>query len=148
MSKTVCTSSISPSPGQQDQSARLAASAEVGQVEGTIHCPTCKSTDLQQFCHTAPDPVYSCGHCGTNLNADGSFCDGAISAADVEGVAMMLIRGIRAGMSFSVRSEQASMVRGLVCLLGFHGFSVVGHRISTALDERLDSLPGLEDLIA
>lgn len=36
MSKTVCTSSISPPPGQQDQSARLAASAEVGQVEGTI----------------------------------------------------------------------------------------------------------------
>lgn len=28
---------ISPLPGQQDQSARLAASAEVGQVEGTIH---------------------------------------------------------------------------------------------------------------
>lgn len=37
MSKTVRTSSISPPPGQQDQSARLAASAEVGQVEGTIH---------------------------------------------------------------------------------------------------------------
>lgn len=36
MSKTVRTSSISPPPGQQDQSARLAASAEVGQVEGTI----------------------------------------------------------------------------------------------------------------
>ncbi len=35
MSKTVRTSSISPPPGQQDQSARLAASAEVGQVEGT-----------------------------------------------------------------------------------------------------------------
>lgn len=36
MSKTVRTSPISPPPGQQDQSARLAASAEVGQVEGTI----------------------------------------------------------------------------------------------------------------
>lgn len=35
MSTTVRTSSISPPPGQQDQSARLAASAEVGQVEGT-----------------------------------------------------------------------------------------------------------------
>lgn len=35
MSKTVRTSSISPPPGQEDQSARLAASAEVGQVEGT-----------------------------------------------------------------------------------------------------------------
>ena len=30
---------ISPLPGQEDQSARLAASAEVGQVEGTIHRP-------------------------------------------------------------------------------------------------------------
>lgn len=28
---------ISPPPGQQDQSARLAASAQVDQVEGTIH---------------------------------------------------------------------------------------------------------------
>ena len=36
MSKTVRTSSISSPPGQQDQSARLAASAKVGQVEGTI----------------------------------------------------------------------------------------------------------------
>ncbi len=27
---------ISPLPGQEDQSARLAASAEVGQVEGTL----------------------------------------------------------------------------------------------------------------
>jgi len=39
MSKTVLISSISPPPGQQDQSARLAASAEVGQVEGTIYRP-------------------------------------------------------------------------------------------------------------
>ncbi len=31
---------ISPPPGQEDQSARLAASAEVGQVEGTT-CPHC-----------------------------------------------------------------------------------------------------------
>lgn len=36
MSTTPHTSPISPLPGQQDQSARLAASAEVGQVEGTI----------------------------------------------------------------------------------------------------------------
>jgi hypothetical protein len=35
MFKTVRISSISPPPGQEDQSARLAASAEVGQVEGT-----------------------------------------------------------------------------------------------------------------
>ena len=39
MSKTVHTSPISPPPGQEDQSARLAASAEVGQVEGTIYRP-------------------------------------------------------------------------------------------------------------
>lgn len=30
---------ISPPPGQQDQSARLAASAQVDQVEGTIYRP-------------------------------------------------------------------------------------------------------------
>lgn len=35
MSKTVRTSPISPPPGQEDQSARLAASAQVDQVEGT-----------------------------------------------------------------------------------------------------------------
>ncbi|TYK76246.1 hypothetical protein FSY45_10700 [Comamonas sp. Z1] len=39
MSKTVRTSPISPPPGQQDQSARLAASAKVDQVEGTIYRP-------------------------------------------------------------------------------------------------------------
>lgn len=39
MSKTVHTSPISPPPGQQDQSARLAASAQVDQVEGTIYRP-------------------------------------------------------------------------------------------------------------
>lgn len=37
MSTTAYTSPISSPPGQEDQSARLAASAEVGQVEGTIH---------------------------------------------------------------------------------------------------------------
>ena len=36
MSTTPLTSRISPLPGQEDQSARLAASAKVGQVEGTI----------------------------------------------------------------------------------------------------------------
>lgn len=35
MSTTSRTSPISPLPGQEDQIARLAASAEVGQVEGT-----------------------------------------------------------------------------------------------------------------
>lgn len=35
MSTTSRTSPISSPPGQEDQSARLAASAEVGQVEGT-----------------------------------------------------------------------------------------------------------------
>lgn len=35
MSTTPQTSSISSPPGQEDQSARLAASAQVGQVEGT-----------------------------------------------------------------------------------------------------------------
>ena len=39
MSTTVRTSPISPPPGQQDQSARLAASAQVDQVEGTIYRP-------------------------------------------------------------------------------------------------------------
>ena len=39
MSKTVRTSPISPPPGQEDQSARLAASAQVDQVEGTINRP-------------------------------------------------------------------------------------------------------------
>ncbi|WP_218243722.1 hypothetical protein [Comamonas fluminis] len=37
MSITSHTPLISPLPGQEDQSARLAASAEVGQVEGTIY---------------------------------------------------------------------------------------------------------------
>jgi len=36
MPKTPHTSPISPPPGQQDQSARLAASAQVGQVGGTL----------------------------------------------------------------------------------------------------------------
>ena len=39
MSTTPHTSPISPLPGPEDQSARLAASAEVGQVEGTIYRP-------------------------------------------------------------------------------------------------------------
>lgn len=36
---TPSTPPSSSPPGQEDQSARLAASAEVGQVEGTIHRP-------------------------------------------------------------------------------------------------------------
>ena len=39
MSTTSRTSPISSPPGQEDQSARLAAAAEVGQVEGTIYRP-------------------------------------------------------------------------------------------------------------
>ncbi|WP_314971921.1 hypothetical protein [Comamonas testosteroni] len=45
MSKTVRTSPISPPPGQQDQSARLAASAQVDQVEGTIYRPISEYLD-------------------------------------------------------------------------------------------------------
>ena len=42
----VCaTCPISPLPGQEDQSARLAASAEVGQVEGTIYRPISEYLD-------------------------------------------------------------------------------------------------------
>ena len=39
VASTAQESPISPLPGQEDQSARLAASAEVGQVEGTIYRP-------------------------------------------------------------------------------------------------------------
>ena len=44
MSKTVHTSPISPPPGQKDQSARLAASAKVDQVEGTTSQSILKSS--------------------------------------------------------------------------------------------------------
>ncbi|WP_152965182.1 hypothetical protein [Comamonas testosteroni] len=37
VASTAQESPVSPLPGQEDQSVRLAASAEVGQVEGTIH---------------------------------------------------------------------------------------------------------------
>lgn len=45
MSITPRTSPLSPLPGQEDQSARLAASAQVDQVEGTIHRPISEYLD-------------------------------------------------------------------------------------------------------
>ena len=50
MSTTPLTSRISPLPGQEDQSARLAASAEVGQVEGTIPLERCREAFLSFYC--------------------------------------------------------------------------------------------------
>lgn len=117
MPTTPNTAPLSPPPGQQDQSARLAASAEVVQEGGTftdqqlcdwfeaqpetylnylyenfgantprqawaahmngsrtIRCACCDSSNLEQFCHLAPDPIFSCRNCGTQLNLDGSVC--------------------------------------------------------------------------
>lgn len=68
MSKTVRTSSISPPPGQQDQSARLAASAEVGQVEGTNLCSHCGNGLLEEFCHEPPFVRFRCTDCGCSMD--------------------------------------------------------------------------------
>ena len=70
MSKTVRTSPISPPPGQEDQSARLAASAEVGQVEGTTLCSHCGSGLLEEFCHEPPFVRFSCTDCGCGMDKD------------------------------------------------------------------------------
>lgn len=115
----VCNCAECTPPGQEDRSARLAASAEVGQVEctpeftdqqlcdwfeaqsetylnylyenfgantpreawaahmhgkRTLRCACCDSTNLEQYCHLAPHPIFGCRNCGTELNMDGSVC--------------------------------------------------------------------------
>lgn len=40
----------------------------------TLRCACCDSTNLEQFCHLAPDPIFMCLKCGTSLNVDGSVC--------------------------------------------------------------------------
>lgn len=70
MSKTVRTSPISPPPGQEDQSARLAASAQVGQVEGTNLCSHCGNGLLEEFCHEPPFVRFSCTDCGCGMDKD------------------------------------------------------------------------------
>jgi|GEM_PF-3009204 len=60
-------------PGQQNQSARLAASAEVDQVGGTITCSACGSTNTESCCHPAEFCQAICNDCNTSLNADGSI---------------------------------------------------------------------------
>ncbi|WP_284335043.1 hypothetical protein [Comamonas sp. NoAH] len=40
----------------------------------TLRCACCDSTNLEQLCHQAPDPIFMCLKCGTSLNVDGSVC--------------------------------------------------------------------------
>lgn len=64
---------LRPSPGQEDQSARLAASAEVGQVEGTTSQSIRKSSSRAL-------PAGDLSGISTHLNpggADGACADGA-----------------------------------------------------------------------
>ena len=70
MSNTPRTSPISPLPGQDDQSARLAAAAEVGQVEGTNLCSHCGNGLLEEFCHEPPFVRFSCTDCGCGMDKD------------------------------------------------------------------------------
>lgn len=63
MSTTSQTSPISSPPGQEDQGARLAASAKVGQVEGTIYRPIGEYLDwlyaeLERLDGTPSNPAY------------------------------------------------------------------------------------------
>lgn len=53
MSTTPQTLPISSPPGQEDQGARLAASAQVGQVEGTIPLVLCREAFLTFYCEHA-----------------------------------------------------------------------------------------------
>lgn len=79
MSKTVRTSPISPPPGQEDQSARLAASAQVDQVEGTTPQSIRKSSSR------ALSAVVFSG-VSTHLNpggADGPCADGAAGSLNL-----------------------------------------------------------------
>ena len=57
--------------------------AWVAHMDGkrTIRCACCDSSNLEQFCHLAPDPVFGCRNCGTQLNVDGSVCAGRVDQA-------------------------------------------------------------------
>lgn len=90
VASTAQESPVSPLPGQEDQSARLAASAEVGQVEGTrpdsglLHaakridrffgpectnrCSHCGNGLLEEFCHEPPFVRFSCTDCGCGMD--------------------------------------------------------------------------------
>ena len=79
MSKTVHTSPISPLPGQKDQSARLAASAKVDQVEGTTSQSIRKSSSRAL-------PAVGLSGIRTHLNpggADGACADGAAGSLNL-----------------------------------------------------------------
>ena len=79
MSKTVHTSPISPLPGQEDQSARLAASAKVDQVEGTTSQSIRKSSSRAL-------PAVGLSGIRTHLNpggADGACADGAAGSLNL-----------------------------------------------------------------
>lgn len=47
-----------------------------------LRCACCDSTNLEQFCHLAPDPIFMCLKCGTTLNVDGSVCSGHSQSHD------------------------------------------------------------------
>ena len=70
VASTAQESPVSPLPGQEDQSARLAASAEVGQVEGTNLCSNCGSGLLEEFCHEPPFVRFSCTDCGCGMDKE------------------------------------------------------------------------------
>ncbi|BDR08706.1 hypothetical protein CTR2_R20440 [Comamonas thiooxydans] len=79
MSKTVHTSPISPPPGQKDRSARLAASAQVDQVEGTTPQSIRKSSSRAL-------PAVGLSGIRTHLNpggADGACADGAAGSLNL-----------------------------------------------------------------
>lgn len=79
MSITRRTSPISPPPGQKDQSARLAASAKVDQVEGTTSQSIRKSSSRAL-------PAGDLSGISTHLNpggADGACADGAAGSLNL-----------------------------------------------------------------
>lgn len=64
-----CEPRVRPLPGQNDQSASLAAPAEADQAGDTYikFCQYCGSSDIEHFCHTLPDCSASCNSCGAHL---------------------------------------------------------------------------------
>ncbi|QXW19826.1 hypothetical protein KXJ72_08200 [Comamonas aquatica] len=72
MSQNLPSTESSSPPGHQDQSVRLAASAQVDQVGGTITCAACGSTNTEPCCHPAEFCQAICNDCNKPLNADGS----------------------------------------------------------------------------
>lgn len=133
MSTTPQTSSISFPPGQEDQSARLAASAQVGQVEGTNlvkGLPT-PADCLDQFGRVIREPLVLKQF---GLIAKSGDCQFPVLVGD----ALQLLADEFANKSCCVDGNDSSLLEGGNCclidrVLGFYGrsFVLLVHVLST-----------------